>query len=404
MGNNIIDPNAENKYITDEHGAYAGSTPIAPIDSARQQQHLMGKTKEDEEAEQNDPLELESGNKTMSWEHFHAFANSQEHRGLDNVVSCSKVPDVLKCSDYEPEKNSEVNSITLDGTALHYALEIGWLPENAPADIQFKFNYCRGQITNLMNKGWEVFAAEIYYQMDQLTGTIDLVMRKEKDWLIVDFKTGLIHVESTYPQLAANAYLLRHKEEVEGDVYGLIVQPNNPTGMVLIDNSTIINTVKDSVNRISGLEAGNHCNYCDKKYKCKAFREKIGEVESSVLAAKNLDEEFNEAEAGKLFDTIKMYLKFAEDVKKKLNGMANDFGYIPDGYKLYKGRVGYSLNNDLDARKVAENLDKIGVNDDEVWGLIKWDIPGLRKRVPADLHGQFVKKSTGTPYLSALKK
>ena len=155
------------------------------------------------------------------------------HRGVDGVVSCSKLDRLFACPASQHLEDlpneDEVGMPAKIGTVLHYLLLERYpskLPDGMPEEVEDLYWWCK---KILDDQDGTVYANEIYHATDVLTGTADMTRISDSSmstFYIRDLKTGRIPVYPDSKQLLGYAYLMAEKHGHRSKIYNVgIVQP-----------------------------------------------------------------------------------------------------------------------------------------------------------------------------------
>jgi hypothetical protein len=171
----------------------------------------------------------------------------------------------------------------------HEEIDAGWqtLLDSYTVDEQDvlfdQVNFVCHVLTKLFNDGWEVTATEVKIQDDIVEehgGTVDLVLTKDGELRIVDYKFGRVVVD-VVKNLQVTCYLNLARQEFEGIVSGesfsgMVIQPSCQSAEVYEWTAEDLEQARIYMIDASirdDLVAGNHCvdTYCPLRNQCTAF-------------------------------------------------------------------------------------------------------------------------------------
>jgi len=212
------------------------------------------------------------------------MADEHVHKGRDDRPSCSSLPMLEKCSGYK-NKNESGEAARL-GTILHYILEydleelvkkinlpFGWKkPDDFPYDEWQKLSEIVAKVAILFSQGWKVSRKEQYFENKYLTGTIDLILIKNDDYMFCDYKTGDWIVGTGSAQLDGYVFLADIDND---DIYKMILQPKNDCKPEWTTTSQASDRV---MNILMGkhMEDGDHCSFCANAGTCETLANTVG--------------------------------------------------------------------------------------------------------------------------------
>lgn len=344
----------------------------------------------------------------MNWSEIYKTANAIPHQGKKGVMSCSKIGSRINCSEYEG--TSTAGQAAKDGTAIHYALEKNEFPNNAPERMATFFQYCKNTIAEYEAIGWEIYAREEYYEITELTGKIDVLMRRDDDWLILDYKSGFVPVANNSYQFAGNAKLLGEREKIKGKIFSAVIQMDNKSEPYTW-YAAEVNEIIESALRNKEVKAGSHCQYCAKSSICSVKNKELSKVEKT-LAILNSDI-ITPDQAGDLYELGKMFEGAGKDIKERMNSEAKEGLKIP-GTTLVPSKVTHTkivhIGNPLDIYEeledkgedvnIKEFLSKCTISEFSLKELVEGD---LNEKLPGHVT-EVYKESKRVSYLRRVKR
>ena len=198
---------------------------------------------------------------------------SEKHVGEDSIPSASGMEyyklcpgRFLACGHFVDTETANKEH-RLRGCAGHWLVkqalekkEVTY-PDGTPEDLIEAVNWVLFKITELLEDGWNIKEVECYHKKDYLTGTPDLVIEKDGNILVVDFKFGRLEVPEDTMQLTSYLDLL---EQEEG--FGLILQPFDRSHNIHKFTKEDIEDVKDyalaCVSENAMRSVSQYCKYC----------------------------------------------------------------------------------------------------------------------------------------------
>ena len=336
-----------------------------------------------------------------TWKELYEEANSIPHEGVEGVMSCSQISDLLACGEYQGSNTS--GEAAKQGTAIHYALELGELPEDADDDTQVTYHYCKRTIEYYEKQGWTVHSREKYYATDLLTGKIDVLMTQGDNWLCIDYKTGFVPVENFAHQFAGNAYLLYKCEDVKGGIYSVVSQVGNRNEPYLWEEELVFDTIDRALNQ-KEVKAGSHCTYCCKASVCSKRLNNLSVTAATVAKLNN--DIITSKDAGELYSLGKTLEKVGQAIKDRMSSEAKS-GLKIEGAKLVKGRKTITMAPPVEVFRALK--DKYELDSEEFFNNCTVS-PAYIKKVIGEtdfskeqLMTGFFKEGYGSDYLMKVK-
>lgn len=335
----------------------------------------------------------------MNWNALYDYANAQPHQGVPGVLSCSKISDVIHCGEYQNSYTSGESAMM--GTAIHYALEINYMPKDAPDEAIMQFNFCKSIVRKYIDEDWQIISVEKYLETDYLTGKIDLLLGRDGDYLILDYKTGHTPVCNNAYQFAGNAHLIWKCLNAHGRIYSLAVQIGNDSPPHLWDKGDVYEAVQKAVHN-KELMAGAQCTYCCKKKVCVARSTQLS-ITDNMMAKLNNDV-LTPEDAGDIYSLGKAFEDMAATIKTRLGEEAKN-GMKIAGARLMAGKKSTKIASPVEIfRAIKKDYD---ISSEEFFSNCKVDATYLKKlfKKPLDeVIPAHISETRGSGYLVREKK
>jgi len=219
------------------------------------------------------------------------LALSEGHRGIEGVPSCSRLPQMNLCPGSmwaivsAKTKSNDGGSAADKGTVIHKAMEIEFMPSDAPVDYLEPYNWMQDKLSGLKEIGWEHWISEDYFELVHelqpiLTGAVDRVLCRRDaqgqviEVMVIDFKTGRNKVNSDSVQLKAYCLMIEQfkRKEIHNECkwFTYAMQPAHPnnrfTEIDIDDAHDLVYGILDRSEYGTGGERipGNkQCKYCN---------------------------------------------------------------------------------------------------------------------------------------------
>lgn len=186
------------------------------------------------------------------------------HKGRDGVASCSQLSPLLSCGAWQ---NRPAGKAALKGTVLHYCMEHDLIPEGIPQDELEKLKWLRARMEDLKRKGWMIIDTEQYIETDYLTGSYDVLMKRNDIYLIIDYKTGLWPVDDADNiQMGGYIHLSYQTMDKTTIIHSMILQPSKGTMKEMsdwpYDRALKLGEDIQNINRTKKIGSMSACEWC----------------------------------------------------------------------------------------------------------------------------------------------
>jgi len=111
------------------------------------------------------------------------------HRCSQDKPSASQIGNLTECGAFI---NGPTGEAALKGTICHYALQHEYIPIGIPQLELKKIKWVQKQMQLLFDAGWEIVHKEKYNEDDDVTGSYDILLRRNGIYLVIDYKTGIV--------------------------------------------------------------------------------------------------------------------------------------------------------------------------------------------------------------------
>lgn len=264
-------------------------------------------------------------------------------------------------------------------------MEHGVCPDDSPDDIKEAYNYGVDRVKRLIEIGWDIAAQEKFMvkydgEKPMLTGTSDLIMKRDAEFLFVDYKFGYMEVSSNAIQIKAYAWMGKDYFPDMKHAYGLVIQPAFPGAQMIkysrykdLDTEIrqLINTTHEGKVRNPSPEACAYCplngyEACPESLQIASDLSKQGEVE--LTDVKKLVD---------LYEKIQIVKKMESKVKDEIVSKLEN-GEDIEGYMMQPGRLMHNIENVNDAYDALKD----DITQDEFMSVLKVKMTELRKILP----------------------
>ncbi len=207
----------------------------------------------------------------MTWQEIIDIVKTKEHKSVEGKISCSSLP-VLKLCGGSLKAQRKVKKISKkydqEGSALHYIMEHEVIVEDISEENREKIGRANSLLRHFSKEGWDAVYNEDFLEGEWLCGTPDMILKKDNDYLVIDWKFGSQYVANVTPQIAGYAWLVASKFEHD-NVYTCVVNINSDS-VDMLDNDMVeisqeILSIKENGeigNRTPSAEACQFCSAC----------------------------------------------------------------------------------------------------------------------------------------------
>jgi len=279
----------------------------------------------------------------MTWQEIIDIVKTKEHKSVEGKISCSSLP-VLKLCGGSLKAQRKVKKISKkydqEGSALHYCMEHNIIPSDISDDNRNKLGKCLHIIEILRKQGWEIILIEEFLEMPWLCGTPDMVLMRDKEYLVLDFKFGWQRVKDDTAQMLGYVDLV-YNNIVALKVFSCVVQPEqnevNILEHTLQEVESEIGTIVDNENQGNRTPSAEACQFCSAcgTFACPETQEISHELTkpelNGVVSVENMREHAH------LIPVMEMGIaNFKAQVKAYREGGGHIDGcYIKEGYERY---------------------------------------------------------------------
>ena len=222
----------------------------------------------------------------INYPQYYARAMVAEHQGNPTKPSCSQLPSLEKCRMYVGE--SGTSEAAINGTCLHLILDENLdlllkgmsRPNHFPIEEWEKLDMIVERLEMILEDGWRVHSKEEYFENDHLTGSIDLILKRNHETMLVDYKSGRTIITPDSAQLAGYGTLAI---EDNGEFLGHIIQPYNGCVPQPYDEGEAAARVAHILEAPKVETPGDVCKYCAKFKSCSALHKAVVKTEAFNL-------------------------------------------------------------------------------------------------------------------------
>lgn len=315
----------------------------------------------------------------QSYEEIKDIVSKIEHVKKEGYTSASSLPALEKCANFK-NRPSDNNEASLKGSILHHILEhhldevlSGFItqPSDFPDEEWKKLMSIARQVSDLLNEGWVIDSQEAWHYSDEMgiCGTIDLVMKLDKVYAILDFKTGRVIVDPSSAQICGYSAMVMEEKGLPM-VYGGILQEGNEITPVEFK----MDPAKARVKRIlenTEVAINDNCQYCVHLATC----EKMNELQENFMSGDKMNLQ-------ELRDAVPAIEARVKEIKRL---SVERIGEL-EGYKLVTKKT-----KSIPAMVHRDLIDEVGLDK-----LI--DSGAISIKVEKDIPEKYISVSESAPY------
>lgn len=314
---------------------------------------------------------------------------------LDRIQACPASAHV----DIE-ETEDDVSEAALSGTRIHAALA-GEEPDKPLTDEEQKLvKLCRKYEAMYIDDNCKVLREEELQLVDEnfnviTAGTADVIILRENDLILIDWKTGRKRVDASTTQLVAYAAAaMQTFGQKVAQVHIYMPRYDSGQSVIITDfekaRQTVASIVVAAEATSPAFVAGEHCTYCRINASCTACQtlqaRSTGVSAELVLRKQHENAVLDPRKVGQMAEQAKVAKKICDQIIAKCKEMTEQG--LDTGWVMKEKRGNRCITDPIKA--FSENKDLI--SRDEFFGITTISIAALEALLKTKLEEQWLDK------------